>query len=78
MSARFQQEGKVVVRQRRNSLPWQVTSQEAQVFVNHRRNAIRTIRLLSVKFLRKEIIISCKNELEGVEVEGIAPDLSKG
>ena len=53
-------------------------------FENHRRNTIRTVRLLSIKLRERaeitsleEILIIGIIEVEGVEGGGIAPESSK-
>src|ERR1700755_1760937 len=84
MSARFQQEGKVEVeRQRRNSLPRQGASSEAQVLRTAGGIPSGPYAFLVLSSERaemtslEEITILGINELEGVEEGGIAPESSK-
>ena len=84
MSARFQQEGKVEIeRQRRNSLPRQGASSEAQVLRTAGGIPSGPYAFLVLSSEKEEITTLEKttmlgiNELEGVEGEGIAPESSK-
>src|ERR1044072_9490005 len=84
MSARFQQEGKVEVeRHRRNSLPRQGASSEAQVLRTTGGIPSRPYPFLVLSAERaevtslEEITILGINALEGVEAEGTAPESSK-
>src|ERR1044072_5104645 len=84
MSARFQQEGKVEVeRQRRNSLPRQGASSEAQVLRTAGGIPSGPYAFLVLNSERaemtslEEITILGINELDGVEGRGIAPESSK-
>ena len=84
MSARFQQEGKVEVeKQRRNSLPWQGASSEAQVLRTTGGIPSGPYAFLVLSSERaemtslEEITILGINELEGVEGGGIAQESSK-
>src|ERR1700755_2152348 len=81
MSARFQQEGKVEVeRQRRNSLPRQGASSEAQVLRTAGGIPSGPYAFLVLSSERaemtslEEITILSINELEGVEGVGTAPE----
>ena len=84
MSARFQQEGKVEVeRHRRNSLPRQGASSEAQVLRTSGRIPSGPYDFLVFSSERaevtslEEIAILGLNELEGFEGVGTAPESSK-
>ena len=84
MSARFQQEGKVEVeRQRRNSLPRQGASSEAQVLRTTGGIPSGPYAFLVLSSERaeitslEEILIIGIIELEGVEGGGIAPESSR-
>ena len=84
MSAGFQQEGKVEVERQTKKFTKAGCKLRSTSFENHRRDTIRTVRILSVKLREsrndvffEEIIILVINELEGVEGEGTAPESSK-